>query len=104
MNMVVVTHPEMGIYLGGCMGLGFWSKLDSAGQSRACVFEGEEQARAHIASWDENNNPDDYEYKLIECADAKFATLAELCKAGLELLTGDMIFNVGEDDEEYQVQ
>ncbi len=31
---VVIVHNEMGVYLGSCMGLGFWTLLDPAGQAR----------------------------------------------------------------------
>ena len=31
----VLYHPEDGVYLGGFMGLGFWSNLDPVGQPEA---------------------------------------------------------------------
>lgn len=49
---LVIVHPENGIYLGSCMGLGFWSKLDPVGQDAAVVFPTQEDARSHVESWD----------------------------------------------------
>ncbi|WP_137114162.1 hypothetical protein [Mesorhizobium sp. GR13] len=34
---IVIIHPKMGIYLGHCLGLGFWTLLDPAGQAEAVV-------------------------------------------------------------------
>lgn len=38
------------------MGLGFWSKLDPAGQTHAITFELPEEAHQHAASWDHQMN------------------------------------------------
>jgi len=35
----VLYNEEMGIYLGSCMGMGFWTKLDSVGQDAVVVFD-----------------------------------------------------------------
>ena len=35
---VVIYNEELGIFLGRFMGLGFWSKLDPAGQTAAPTF------------------------------------------------------------------
>lgn len=48
----VINHPEMGIYLGNCFGLGFWTKLDPVGQTVAVTFETPAEAQDHIATWD----------------------------------------------------
>lgn len=42
---VLITHPEMGVFLGACLGMGFWSKLDSAGQPSAVTFDNQDQAK-----------------------------------------------------------
>lgn len=87
---VVLTHPEWGIYLGSCMGLGFWSKADPVGQNSACVFESEDQARRHVASWDPDpelsppQRPDDFGYAPVSTVHPLYATLAEIEAAGLE--------------------
>lgn len=49
---LLLVHPEMGVYLGSCMGLGFWSKLDPVGQVVAVTFESEKVVREVIDSWD----------------------------------------------------
>lgn len=38
MSHQVIVHDEMGVYLGSCLGLGFWSKLDMADQDSAVCF------------------------------------------------------------------
>lgn len=48
---VVITHPEWGVYLGNCLGMGFWSELDPVGQPAAVVFDNETDARNHVSSW-----------------------------------------------------
>lgn len=63
----VIVHPVMGVYLGTGMGFGFFSLLDSVGQEYACTFSTREQARAHIESWDTNNNPEDYDIVQVFC-------------------------------------
>jgi hypothetical protein len=49
---VLITHAEMGIYLGSCMGLAFWSKLDPVGQPSAVTFPSAEAAREHMTRWE----------------------------------------------------
>ncbi|WP_046869587.1 hypothetical protein [Microvirga massiliensis] len=88
---VAITHPELGIYVGNCMGLGFWSLLDAVGQDCAVVFDTEEEARRHVSSWDERNAPDDYGYAAVEVADdAHYATVDDLSAAGLDELVGEL--------------
>lgn len=84
----VIVHDEMGVYLGSCMGLGFWTLLDPAGQPSACTFESEAQARAHVATWDEQNDPDAYRY--VPAGGDRFATIPQLEAAGLGHLLGGM--------------
>lgn len=50
----------MGVYVGNALGLGFWSKLDDADQDTAVTFDSVEDAKEHVCSWDENNNPNNY--------------------------------------------
>lgn len=101
MKLVVMSQPEMGVYLGSCMGFGFWSKMDSAGQDVACGFKDEEDARRYIASWD--HIPEGIEYHEIECARDDqgncdgchicYVTVDELKNAGLGDMLGDMEAN-----------
>jgi hypothetical protein len=89
MQRTIIAHAEHGIYLGNFMGLGFFSKLDAAGQPSAATFEDEGQARAHVVSWDSNNNPDGYIYRPVNAAADLYASVPELDAAGLSDLIGD---------------
>lgn len=86
----VLTHPEQGIYLGSCLGLGFWSKLDAAGQEAACTFDSEAEAAAFIRSWDAANDPADYQLAPVSPSDGNYATVDDLRAAGLEALLGEL--------------
>jgi len=81
---VVIVHPEMGIYLGGALGMGFFSKLDPVGQDCAATFEGLLEARRHIQSWDTNNDPKDYKCVRVFTKERNYATVAECMLAGLD--------------------
>lgn len=87
----VITHPENGIYLGNCMGLGFWSKLDSAGQTCAVTFPTAQDAIAHIRSWDNNNDPASCAIVgVTPSGEDGYATIKDLRAAGLGDMIGDM--------------
>tara|TARA_B100000965_G_scaffold315202_1_gene275386 strand:+ start:1230 stop:1523 length:294 start_codon:yes stop_codon:yes gene_type:complete len=92
-DRVVVTHPEWGIYLGNFWGLGFWSLLDGAGQPAAVTMASEEAAKSHVSDWAENNDPGTYAYVTVTCSDGEYATPAELARAGLERLLGELSVN-----------
>jgi len=47
----VITHPEWGIFLGHFLGLGFWSKLEPAGQPTAPTFPTIGEAEGFMATW-----------------------------------------------------
>jgi len=49
----VIVHEEMGVYLGSCLGLGFWTKLDPVDQTAAVVFPSPEAAIEHIQQADD---------------------------------------------------
>jgi hypothetical protein len=80
---VVIVHPEWGIYLGSCLGLGFFSAMDCAGQDSAAVFPSEKDARFFIAEWSDNNQPDMFTYPTVQAVDTYWATIEELDAAGL---------------------
>jgi hypothetical protein len=85
MKRILLTNPEMGVYLGHCLGLGLWSKLDPAGQLSACVFETEAEAREHVSSWKEpHNDPDQYRYVELETENDMYATMEECMEAHQE--------------------
>jgi hypothetical protein len=89
---IVLTHPDMGVYLGNCLGLGFWTLLDTAGQQEAVTFPDIDTARAHIRSWEANADPAAYDFVPVDCID--YATIADLAKAGLGPMLGDMLNNL----------
>lgn len=84
----VITHPELGIYLGNMWGLGFWSMLDCAGQEMAATFETVTQARHHADAF--NASITGYAFEAVECSHDYFATPQELDAAGLEHYTPKM--------------
>ena len=88
----VLVHPENGIYLGNCMGLGFWSKLDPAGQECAVAFETPEKAREHAASWDSSRVDHQAYLESLKCVEVEidspdgepYASVDACIKAGLD--------------------
>lgn len=79
---VVITHPEFGIYLGNCSGMGFWSKLDPVGQPAAITFPSKEVAQSHAAEWDEQIGG--LEFRNVEPDCFQYATVEACVAAGLE--------------------
>ncbi len=71
MRALIVSN-ELGIYLGSFMGLGFWSKLDKAGQDEAVTFPDEESAREYMATWE--NPVADARIETI-CTDEEYVSL-----------------------------
>ncbi|WP_435018442.1 hypothetical protein TA3x_000416 [Tundrisphaera sp. TA3] len=90
---VVITNPVMGIYLGNCLGLGFWTLLDTAGQQEAVTFSSKQEAFSHIQSWDSEDRALDYRCVQVP-TQREYATVSELAKAGLTHLLGDMLANI----------
>lgn len=82
----LLHHPEMGVYLGAALGLGFWSKLDSVGQDSAVVFDTVEQAEAHSRSW--TSTPKGIEVLPVHvCRGSTYASIEECVAAGSERWT-----------------
>ena len=81
----VITHPEMGIYLGSFLGLGFWSKLDPAGQDAAPVFASSEEAETYMATWD-NARPEGAVLRPVipDSDDGTYASIDACVAAGLD--------------------
>lgn len=78
---IVIVSKSLGVYLGSCMGMGFWSKLDSVGQPSAITFCDDGEASAHIATWDEA--PCDYDFVSVEADDGVYASADACERAGL---------------------
>jgi len=83
-SRVIITHPEMGVYLGNCMGFGFWSKLDPVGQTHAVVFMDVDEAIQHIHSWDGMREPGDYVLLDVRTTEGGYASIAECSAAGAD--------------------
>lgn len=93
---VVITHPEFGTYIGSCLGLGFWTNLDCAGQTECVTFKDQADAVDYIKSWSENNDPE--QYGFVAVGTLEWADIATLKAAGLdtsalerEALTNDTV-------------
>jgi hypothetical protein len=78
-----MSHKTMGVYLGSCLGLGFWSKLDPAGQDTAWTFESIQQAKDGVASWDSPIPENELMFTHVE-VDGELATMEQCVAAGLE--------------------
>ena len=83
MNEFVITHPEMGIYLGSAMGLGFWSKLDPVGQPSAVTFASIDEAKEHMANWD-GGTPEGVTFAPVIPDSEGYASVSACVQAGLE--------------------
>lgn len=78
----VLYSPSLGIYLGQCMGFGFWSNLDPVDQPSACAMESIEEWESHISSW-LSPPPDDGCFVPISCLTPFVATREEVVAVGL---------------------
>ena len=82
---VIIHHPDMGVYLGNCMGLGFWSKLDPAGQDTAATFPDEDAARDHLFTWDDPVDGCEFlEVHVDESSGEHYASIEACVAAGCE--------------------
>lgn len=48
MPRYILNHPELGVFVGECLGLVFWSQLDAVGQSEVVTFPDESSARYEL--------------------------------------------------------
>jgi hypothetical protein len=78
---VVLYQEEMGVYLGSCLGLGFWSKWDAAGQDEACVFSSSAQAAEYVKTWD--NIPEGIHAVIVNVPNTEYASMEACVAAGL---------------------
>lgn len=81
MAVVIFSH-EQGVYLGSCMGLGFWSNLDPVGQDAAVTFPDVSAAEGYMASWD-CGRPDNVSFVEVVADADGFASIAACQAAGL---------------------
>jgi len=79
----VISHPEHGIYLGNCMGLGFWSKIDPVGQPSAVTFPTQSEAEEHMSKWDDGR-PLDVTLHEVTPDNGDYASISACVAAGLD--------------------
>lgn len=79
---VVITHPEFGTYIGGFLGMGFWTNLDCAGQTECVTFDSEADAIDYIKTWSENNDPAPYSFVTVDAG--QWANIVALKAAGID--------------------
>lgn len=79
---IVIYHPEMGVYLGSCMGLGFWSKLDPVDQPCARTFSNAGEALEYMQTWDDGPL-DDAAFVEVDPDMGGFASIQACINAGL---------------------
>lgn len=89
MKRYLLVSQSMGVYLGSCMGMGFWSKLDSVGQTEAVTFDSPKTIQQVMAEWDGLASlPSDLSYPEVEVTrEDGYATEAECVAAGAESWT-----------------
>ncbi len=81
MSSGVLYHTEMGVYLGSCMGFGWWSKLDPVGQTCAVTFQNKGAALHHAASWD--TQVENLQFRELTPDDGQYASILCCVRAGL---------------------
>jgi len=82
MAFVIFTDAE-GVYIGHCMGLGFWSKLDSVDQPCATTFPTIQDAAEHMAGWEGGPPPGVSFVPVVPDEPGGFASIAACVRAGL---------------------
>lgn len=78
----VLYSPKNGIFLGSCLGLGFWSKLDPVGQDAAPTFPESRTALDVAQGWDDCPK-DIMSVEVRTLGEDRYATIAECVAAGL---------------------
>lgn len=82
MAYVIYTDAE-GVYIGHCMGLGFWSKLDPADQPCATTFPTTKDAEDHMAGWESGRPAGVSLVPVIPDEPGGFASIEACMRAGL---------------------
>lgn len=75
----VIYDEEMGVFLGHCIGMGFWSRLDPVGQDSAVTFVSEEQAHELMVMMGKQ----DCRVVEVRTEDERYASIAECVEAGI---------------------
>lgn len=88
----VIVHERDGIFIGAAMGLAFFSHLDAAGQDNVCTFRDEADAKDFVSGWTPPLDTDAFTYVSVD-TEQGFATIADLCAAGLQDQIGLLLEN-----------
>lgn len=84
----LIVHRTDGIFLGECLGLGFCSKLDPAGQTQAVTFESIENCVDYLSKWTSVRQGfiKLQELTFVPCSpsDGMYASIQDCIDAGLE--------------------
>lgn len=86
----IIVHKEYGVFLGSMLGLGFWSKLDSAGQDEACTFSSPKEAFEYVSAWCEEPKIKPTTARVmitndqLESNDVAYATKQQVVDAGFD--------------------
>lgn len=84
----VIYNEEWGVYLGSCIGLGFWSKMNPVGQTHCACFTDPDSAASLISEW--HCQSTDYRIIQVQVKDPnKGASVAECVEAGLPAWSPD---------------
>lgn len=84
----VIAHAELGVFVGAAMGLAFWSRLDSVGQTVAATFASEEEALDFARIWEQDAPIDLDAIEIFAVASGHWRDLAAV---GLDI--GEMAAN-----------
>jgi len=83
--MIIILSKSLGVYLGSCMGFGFWSKPDPVGQTESVAFEDQTAAEEFMLTWDGLADlPSDMSYPEVKSHDGQYVTMEECVNAGAE--------------------
>lgn len=85
----VIVHDEFGVFVGCCLGLAFWTKIDSVGQPVACTFATEDDAHQFLDKIVSLDDIEDCKFVPVNC-EGPYADIAILKEAGLADMLGDM--------------
>lgn len=87
MPRFLIIDADLGVYLGACLGLGFWSKLDPAGQDAAITFSSEAEAQRVMSKWE--SSPAAPRIVPVTADLGDFASIAACCAAGAPAWTAE---------------
>lgn len=76
----IVSHPEMGLFVGVAMGFGFWSKLDPAGQRQVPAFESVEQCSSIMENM-MGMHTTGFKYHCVKTKQDMYAEIPEIRRA-----------------------